>query len=485
MESINALFAAGCGKNGSWNFSVQSMFENMNECVCIIDVEGYVKYWNNGGVRLYGIRPEEIFNNKIQAFFPNALGPTILKSRKPVCHVEHRPKEGSVVLISAAPIVVDGIVRGVITIDYDANEFHFDGSNNARILRHADHLECVEKIVKRSQQNHSFDSILSQSRQMSELVYLAHKVAKTDATIIITGESGTGKDLFARAIHLESERKDGPFIIIDCSTISESLIESEFFGYESGAFTGALKAGKPGKFELADGGTVFLDEIGELPLEMQSKLLRVLENREFYRINGTKPVDINVRIIAATNRNIEQMVQDGTFRRDLFYRLSVFSLHIPPLRERVDDILLLVDYYLKYYSVLNHKVIDRIAPKTMNILRHYNWPGNVRELRNVIERLVILAEDNEICVQDAAFLENEFKDPKSEDAPFNTFLELEMASLEVQRETILKALSCANYNMVKAAKLLGIPRSTLYYKIEKLHISPVKCKRGRPLRVAV
>lgn len=480
MENINILSAAGCGKKSNRDFSVESILENINECICVIDVNNVVKYWNSGGDRLYGIRSEEIFNNKIQQFFPNALCPAVLESGITLSHVEHRPREGSEVVISAAPFLVDNVVKGVISIDYDIGEYYADNSDAARILKHAEHLDCVKKIVKQSQSEHGFNSILCQSQQMDELIYLAKKVAQTDAPVVITGENGTGKDLFARAIHLESSRRNGPFIIVDCSSISANLIESELFGYEAGAFTGALKAGKPGKFELADGGTVFLDEIGEMPLEMQSKLLRVLESREFYRVNGTKLVDVNVRVIAATNRCIDQMVRDGIFRRDLFYRLNVFSLHIPPLRDRPEDIPLLMDYYLKYYSLVNRKVINRIAPQMISLLRHYNWPGNVRELKNTIERLVVLAEDHEIYVQDAAFLESVFQEKETGIASFNTFMELETALFEAQRQTILKALVSANYNMVKAAKILDIPRSTLYYKMEKLHILSEKRKRGRP-----
>ncbi|MHC1712349.1 MAG: sigma-54 interaction domain-containing protein [Solidesulfovibrio sp.] len=481
MENRKTSLVAGQKKENGWNFSMQSIFDNISECICIIDVDGYVRYWNSGGDKLYGIKPEEIFNNKIQKFFPNALGPRVLESGTTICRVEQHANEGSIVVISAAPIIVDGIVRGVISIDYDVGKFHFDDSDVTRVLSRTAQQECGEKAARQSHGGHNFGGIVYQSRQMDELVHLAKKVSKADTTVVITGESGTGKDLFAQAIHQESERKDGPFIIVDCSSISENLIESELFGYESGAFTGALKAGKPGKFELADGGTVFLDEIGELPLEMQAKLLRVLESKQFYRINGTKPVNVNVRIIAATNRSIEEMVLEKTFRKDLFYRLNVFSLHIPPLRERTEDISLLINYYLKHYSALNHKSIDRISPQLLFILKHYKWPGNIRELKNVIERLVVLAENSEINVQDINFLKGILQEQQIEDTSFNTFLELEAASLEVQKETILKALENSNYNMVKAAKILNIPRSTLYYKIEKLHMSPQKRKRGRPL----
>ncbi|WP_282434376.1 sigma 54-interacting transcriptional regulator, partial [Pelotomaculum sp. FP] len=230
------------------------------------------------------------------------------------------------------------------------------------------YLERAEEVIKQIHGNYGFERIVYKSKQMYDLIMIAKKVAESDVSVMIVGESGTGKDLFAYAIHEESMRCDQPFVVVDCSAIPSSLIESELFGYESGAFTGAQKKGKPGKFEIADGGTVFLDEIGELPLEMQSKLLRVLESHEFYRVGGVKPIKVDIRVIAATNREMATMLKNGTFRQDLFYRLNVFSLKLPALRERPEDIPILIDYYLKKHSVVNHKLIDKIAPEVMAML---------------------------------------------------------------------------------------------------------------------
>ena len=471
-----------CEENNEYDIPFESILDSINEGICFLSTQGTVLYWNNVAEKLYGIKREEILNNRIENFFPNALCLSVLSTGKPVEYVAHRPREGSVLIISAVPIRIDGAVAGVVSIDQDITEFKRVSSELAEAKKRIKYLEYAEEVIKKNNDKRSFGTILYQSKQMKDVVRLAAKVAETDASVIITGESGTGKDLFANAIHLESSRHDAPFIVVDCSSISSSLIESELFGYERGAFTGAQRDGKPGKFEIANGGTVFLDEIGELPLEMQSKLLRTLDNREFYRVGGIKPIKINIRVIAATNRDIPQMVKEGTFRQDLLYRLNVFSLHIPALRERTEDIPMLMDYYLKRYSVLNNKVVDYIAPEIMAMLLHYQWPGNVRELKNVMERLVVLAEDNSISAQSPAiFLESILqKDDTKWSSSFKTLMEMEEALLEVERKIILNALDDANHNKVKTAKILDIPRSTLYYKLQKLDIHDENHKKGRP-----
>lgn len=472
------LFANDFG----WELSVQSLFDQARECVCIINTEGFVKYWNQGGEKLYGIKPEDIRNKSIWDYFPNALGPMALKDKTTLCRMETHAESGGTVLVSATPIIVNKVVRGAITIDYDVGEMGPSCASTYRALSCGGGEESSSCGGRVCNEVLRFGDILYKSAEFGELTALARKISTTDATVLITGESGTGKELFSKAIHMESERRNGPYIIIDCSTISENLIESELFGYESGAFTGALKSGKPGKFELANGGTVFLDEIGELSLEMQAKLLRVLESKTFYRINGTRPISTDVRVIAATNRSIEQMVQEETFRLDLYYRLNVFSLCIPPLRERKDDILVLIYHYLEYYAKINRKRIRHIAPQVICVLKNYAWPGNIRELRNIIERLVVLSDDGTITLEDTSFMVDVFCEPKEEpDSPcVNTLEEVASISLEVERETIRKALESADNNMARAAKILKIPRTTLYYKLEKLQMETPKGKRGRP-----
>ncbi|TEB06078.1 Transcriptional regulatory protein ZraR [Pelotomaculum schinkii] len=453
--------------------SFEKILENVNEAICVIDEHGVVTYWNNRSEKLYGVDRMEIVGADIAQFFPNALCLDVLRNGNPVEYVEHRPREGNVVIISCIPIRDGDHVIGVVSIDHDVTEIQRMSFELQEAKNRIKYLERAEEVIKQIHGNCGFERIVYKSKQMYDLIMIAKKVAESDVSVMIVGESGTGKDLFAYAIHEESMRRDQPFVVVDCSAIPSSLIESELFGYESGAFTGAQKKGKPGKFEIADGGTVFLDEIGELPLEMQSKLLRVLESHEFYRVGGVKPIKVDIRVIAATNREMATMLKNGTFRQDLFYRLNVFSLKLPALRERPEDIPILIDYYLKKHSVVNHKLIDKIAPEVMAMLLHYHWPGNVRELKNVVERLVVLADDNMITAQYLPLViknSNQKQGDNKITANFETLIRLEEAIIEAERRTIINVLTLTGNNKAKAAKMLRIPRSTLYYKLQKLNI---------------
>ena len=249
-------------------------------------------------------------------------------------------------------------------------------------------FDQVTSVLSRIDARHFFPEIIGESIAMRGLLSLIMKVAPTDSTVLILGESGTGKELVATSIYQHSPRKDGPFIKLNCAAIPEELLESELFGHEKGAFTGATTF-KPGKFDMADGGTIFLDEIGDMPLNLQAKILRVLQEKEFYRVGGSRTIKVDVRFIASTNKNLERMVQEGTFREDLFYRLNVFTLHLPPLRERKEDIPLLVDHFLK--STPKQVEISSVA---LQLLMGYAWPGNVRELKNVIESAAVIAVTN-------------------------------------------------------------------------------------------
>lgn len=445
---------------------LETLLENINESVCIIDASGKVEYWNKGAEKLYDIKAYDILGRKIEKFFPNALCMAVLENGEKAEYVEHCPRAGAEAVISALPIENNGQRCGVISIDHEVTQFRkinsalYEAKKRLASIKAAENMQQIEL--------RGFGAILCKSKNMLELIKLGKKVAQTEAAVIITGESGTGKDLFAKAIHDESSRRQGPFIVVDCSSIASNLLESELFGYEAGAFTGAQAKGKPGKFELADQGTLFLDEIGELPLEMQAKLLRSLENREFYRVGGIKPVKVNIRIIAATNRNMKQMVEEGAFREDLFYRLNVFSLLIPALRERKEDILLLAEFYLKQFALLNNKEFKEISEGTRDSFLEYKWPGNVRELKNIMERIVVLSEAKVIETTTAEIFGEKKSCKEKWQGTFKSLLELEESLGDIERSTILKALASANQNKVKAAKILAIPRSTLYYKMQKL-----------------
>ncbi len=309
-----------------------------------------------------------------------------------------------------------------------------------------------------------FKNMIAQSGPMQEILRITHRVAHSNASVLILGESGTGKELIAKAIHYNSPRKDKPFIVVNCPSIPANLLESELFGHVKGAFTGAIQD-RTGKFEQADGGTIFLDEIGDLHEDLQAKLLRVLQEQEFERIGGDKPIKIDVRVIAATHQNLQKLIQEKKFREDLYYRLSVVPIQIPPLRERKEDIPFLIDFFLgKYGQGKSYKM----APEAVNALMKYHWPGNVRELENVIERMVTLSESETLTLSDIPdFIK--FQSAQEGEASFS--LPAGGLSLqEIEAQAIRQALKQAGGNQTQAAQLLKIPRHVLLYRMKKLNI---------------
>jgi DNA-binding NtrC family response regulator len=313
----------------------------------------------------------------------------------------------------------------------------------------------------------TFEELVCASPRMRDAYQLAGQVAAATATVLISGESGTGKELLARAIHHASPRNGGPFVAINCASIPETLLESELLGYEKGAFTGADRA-KPGRFELAEQGTLFLDEIGDMPQSLQAKLLRVLQERSFERLGGTRTLEVDVRMIAATNQNVIELVKQGRFRDDLYYRLSVFPIHLPPLRERPEDIPLLALHFLKRFGGEMGKAVRTYSEEALALLRSYAWPGNVRELQNVVERAVILSKTDTIGAAEIALGGGTAAERAG---AFRALIPSDGISLEeVERQLIAAALDLADQNQVKAAALLRITRNTLRYRMEKYGI---------------
>jgi len=319
--------------------------------------------------------------------------------------------------------------------------------------------------------------LIGSSSKMQEVFSLIDKIADTDSTVLLTGESGTGKELVAKIIHYKSSRSEKNFVPINCGAIPKDLLESELFGHEKGAFTGAIST-RIGRFELANGGTLFLDEVGELAPELQVKLLRVLQEKEFERVGGMKTIKVDVRIIAATNRDLESLVEEGRFREDLYYRLNVIPIKLPPLRERKDDIPLLVEHFIEKHATRKNRLRPEITPEIMNAFMEYDWPGNVRELENIIERLSILASGRKVEFSD---LPDRFKmmcKGKSDSAEIQSDLlqTIELSSKgidlnkiidEIETKLILQALEMTGGNKTKAARLLGLNRTTLIEKIKK------------------
>lgn len=325
-----------------------------------------------------------------------------------------------------------------------------------------------EVIFLRSELNKKRGRIIGNSPAIQEVNTLVERVADSNATVLITGESGTGKEVAALSIHHLSYRREKPYVAINCAALPESLLESELFGHEKGAFTGAV-ARKLGRFELADNGTLFLDEVTEMPLSMQVKLLRVLQEREFERVGGVESIKVDVRVIAATNRDPMECIKKGTFREDLYYRLNVLPIHIPPLRLRTEDIPLLTMHFLQKFNPSQEQMI---SPEAVGLLMDYEWPGNIRELQNVIERAVILSQGNEIKVHHLPkeIQKKENSKNTAEQALILNFPDKGISFDEVERELILKALEKSSGNQTKAANLLGLTRSALLYRAQKYQI---------------
>lgn len=318
-------------------------------------------------------------------------------------------------------------------------------------------------LRKKLRRQYRLHDIISKNPRMHEIFHLIEQVAGLRSTVLIQGESGTGKELVARAIHYSGDRAGKPFITVSCGALTETLLESELFGHEKGAFTGAA-ARKKGKFEVAEGGTLFLDEIGDIPPKLQVDLLRVLQERSFYRVGGTEEVRVDVRIIAATNRDLRAAVEQGAFREDLYYRLNVISIHLPPLRQRREDIPLLADFMLER---LNHELgrqIEGISEDALRLLMNYDWPGNVRELENAMERAMVTSQNRMLSQQDFAFLLHDER-LKGWSVPPNMTLE------ELERLAIISTLERTRGNIKAAAELLGIDRSTLYDKLHRYGIT--------------
>ncbi|MDD3627806.1 MAG: sigma-54 dependent transcriptional regulator [bacterium] len=330
----------------------------------------------------------------------------------------------------------------------------------------------LKDLKKQLSKNYGLENIIARSPKMLKLFEKVNQVSQTNATVLISGESGTGKELLARAIHFNSLRKDNDILAINCGALPENLLESELFGYEKGAFTGATSM-KPGKFELANKGTIFLDEIGELTLFTQVKLLRVLEQKEFMRLGGNRVISVDVRVVAATNKNLDEEVAEGRFREDLYYRLKVFEINIPPLRERVEDIPLIAHHYLKMFSEQYKKKIEGFSNDAMHILKNYSWPGNVRELKNMIESIVIVS-DKPFIGKEMISLENQHVPMQNRgnistvDAGFKG--DLERTLEEVEKEYIGKVYESTGRNKSKTAQKLGIGRSTLIRKLKQYNI---------------
>lgn len=422
----------------------------------IIELEGY-KVWKasdcQSALKLLKAQPFDVV--LCDVFLPDGNGVDFIREIK-----KHRP-EAEVILLTAHGNIPDGVQA----IKNGAFDYITKGDDNRKIIPTIS--RAVDEVEKKKGKvappvSYSFDSIIGSSNGLKQAVALARKVADTDVPVLLTGETGTGKEVFSHAIHYASPRSQYPIMAINCSAFSKDLLESELFGYKAGAFTGAMKD-KPGLFEVANHGTVFLDEIGEMAFDLQARLLRVLETGEYIKVGDTKPTKVDVRIISATNRDLKKEIENGHFREDLYFRLSVFQIHLPPLRERKEDIEMLAETFLKRFSTKLKKEIKGMTSEVVDILKGAEWRGNIRELKNVMERSAIVC-DEEVTVQDlpidlqcAGMDEEQGKE------------EFELAVIE--QKHITKVLQYTRGNKTEAARLLKIGLATLYRKIEAYHIS--------------
>ncbi|HEW91566.1 MAG TPA: sigma-54-dependent transcriptional regulator [Thermotogaceae bacterium] len=441
---------------------LSAIIDSTNDAISVADSEGKVVLVNRAYTRLTGLSPKEVIGKlaTIDIAEGESVHIKIAKDKRPIYGV--RMKVGPLkkeVLVNASPIFVNGEFKGSVGVIHDVSE----------MIKLVEELEDAKRIIRKIKAKYTFQDIVGKSPKMIVAIDQAKKVAKTPATVLLRGESGTGKELFAHAIHNESDRANAPFISVNCAALPETILESELFGYEEGAFTGAKKGGKIGLIEEANNGTLFLDEIGKMSLKVQSKLLRFLQDREIYRIGGVNPIKLDVRIIAATNMNLEKMVEKGDFLLDLYYRLNVVPIFIPPLRERLEDLEELVHVIIRKLNQEFGRIVEGIDEGALELLRKYHWPGNVRELENVLGRAMINIEYDEKRI-----MKHHIPPLTFEQVDKLIVQDLDLSSLRLkdvienaEKAAIKAALKEANGNRERAARSLGISVRNLYYKLKK------------------
>nr|WP_242634621.1 sigma 54-interacting transcriptional regulator [Bacillus timonensis] len=431
-------------------YQTQAIVNSSHDGIVVVDQEGHILLTNQNAKNTLGLQGR-VIGNKISELIPNSDMLRVLHTGKKEIGDFAKIHDKQIV-INRLPVVVNNNVVGAVS--------------NFKEITDIQKLEMkIRKILQPSglEAKYRLDDIVGTSSGIVEAKENAKLFASTDSTVLITGESGTGKELFAQGIHIESNRAVGPFVAVNCAAFPDSLLESELFGYEEGSFTGASRGGKQGLFELAHGGTLFLDEIGEIPLRIQALLLRVLQEKSIRRIGGKRTIPVDVRIIAATNRNLEEEIEKKQFRTDLFYRINVLSLELPPLRARIQDIPLLVQSIIQQFNVEGKKEIELVEESLLKLFQSYHWPGNIRELKNMIERIIVLSKGRHLTIDNASFLSKKIQHNKQKEIVNGTNIE------EKEKELIVETLNKYN-NKTIAARQLGIDRSTLWRKIKKYNL---------------
>ncbi len=451
----------------------RTIFEYSYDGIFISDGNGKVVRINKACEMMEGIVSEEVVGKSVEqlleeGYYSNSVTLEVLRKKIPVTQLQ-RAKNGRRIMCTGVPIFKDGRITRVVINSRDISELSLLEKELQKTRMQSEKLrtqvELLEKEITHGER------LVYKSSCMQDIMNTILHVAKFDSTLLLTGESGVGKEMMARLVHRKSPRSKAPFVKVDCGAIPASLFESELFGYDKGAFTGAERQGKIGLVELADKGTLFIDEVGELPIELQVKLLRFIQDKEIIKVGGKKTITIDARIIAATNRDLLSMVESGNFRKDLYYRLNVIPLTIPPLRDRKEDIFILINYFLGKFNK-RFKTDKELDQDCLEILEEYKWPGNVRELENMVERLIVLSSGKKITVSD---LPRNIRDDRyshkllSGIEPGDTY---RTALLKVEKELLLGALEKSN-SLKEMAEILGLDKSSISRKLKK-HGIPVK-----------
>nr|WP_278276543.1 sigma 54-interacting transcriptional regulator [Anaerobranca gottschalkii] len=442
---------------------LNTVMELAYDGILVVDKQGHITMISDAYSKFLGVNKDEVIGKHVTEVIENTRMHIVAQTGVPEV-ADLQKIKGNYMIATRIPIIKNGESVGAVgkVIFRNVKELDTLYKKVSKMEKQLEHYKGQLKMLNTSK--YSFNCIVGKSNALEEVRGFAKKASLTDSNVLIIGESGTGKELFAHAIHNASSRSDFPFVKVNCAAIPNELLESELFGYEEGSFTGAKKGGKIGKFELADGGTIFLDEIGDMPLQMQAKLLRVLQEKEVERIGAIGAKKIDTRIIAATNQNLEVMVKEGKFRGDLYYRLNVLTLNIPPLRERPEDIEDLVIHMIDKLSNKLGKYVDKISPEAMEYLKKYSWPGNVRELENVLERAINLIE------RDTTIQVIHLPEKITGQIPLKKIKSLNEIIEEAERQGIIDALRACNNNRSEAARLLKISRSSLYEKMGKYNL---------------
>jgi len=461
--------------------TLKAIIYSTDDAISVVDENGLHTIINPAYTRLTGLTEEDVLGKPPTIDIADegeSMHLKVLRTKKPVHGVRMRvgPNRKEVI-VNVAPVIADGVLKGSVAVIHDVSEIEYLNEELKRVKQRVRHLES----------KYTFEDIVGKSRSMIIAKEQARKAAQTPATVLLQGESGTGKELFAHAIHHASKRKNQQFIRVNCSALVDTLLESELFGYEGGSFTGAKKTGKKGLFEEANKGTIFLDEIGVMSLNLQAKLLRVLQEKEIIRVGGITPLNVDVRIISATNIDLKNAVKEGRFREDLYYRLYVIPIYIPPLRERKEDMPLLVNSLIRKFNQDFGRNINGILPEALNILANYFWAGNVRELENVIERAIInmklseglislkhippLTELNKVeVIEEKPIISSELDNLIDYNLDKNNLKKIKDATEKI---ALINTLKSTNEDSIKSAKKLGISLRSLYYKIKKYNIKKV------------